>query len=163
MTKKIVRKRMAYSDLSESTKERHKAIIKNLHLSGYTITEAKKWTWKEMKRNTGNKAGMEANKGYLRLLSQITFDKERRLENVEYTITDYKKFGYRGNKLAQVKKELIKTVGSTYFTIANDLMTIFNEKEKESYIHARDLLLIPKSQYDKLDKREKFILEQYGY
>ena len=163
MTKKKIPKRMAYSDLSESTKIMYKDKIKVLHLSGYTITEAKKWTWQEYKRNTGNKGLKAYNEGCLRILKQITFDRERRLENVEFTLNDYKKFGYRGNKLAQVKKELIKTIGSTYFTIANDLMSVFNEKEKESYIHARDLLLIPKSQYDKLDKREKFILEQYGY
>ena len=150
-----------YSQLSEPTKSRYSSMLEKLHKSGFTISEVRNFTGKELKNALGNKATVKTNEAYIRIIKQISSTPERKEKTIEKTLISYKNFGYRGKKLNDIEKELVKTSGNTFMSIAKDLQHE-GYSEKESYYKTRELLKVPKSDYDKkLTKIEKDIIESY--
>lgn len=150
-----------YSQLSDTTKSRYSSMLEKLHKSGYSITEVRDFSGMELKKALGNKATVKTNEAYIRIIKQISKTPERKERTIALTLISYKNFGYRGKKLDVIEKELIKTSGNTFMSIAKDLQNV-GYSEKESYYKTRELLKVPKSDYDKkLTITEKNIIENY--
>lgn len=150
-----------YKELSESTKKTHATKLAMLHKSGFTISEVRNFTGQELKNALGNNASITTNESYIRIFKQIAMTSERKEKAIERSLITYKNFGYRAKKLDSIEKELIKTSGNTFMSIASDLQNK-GYSEKESYYKTRELLKVPISDYDKkLTKVEKDIIQSY--
>ena len=150
-----------YKELSESSKSRYSSMLENLHKSGFTISEVRNFTGKELKNALGNKATIKTNDAYIRVIKQISKTPERKEKTIEKALVSYENFGYRGKKLEKIKSELVKTSGNTFMSIAKDLQAK-GYSEKQSYFKTRVLLKVPVSDYDeKLNDVDIEILERY--
>lgn len=155
------RKILDYKDLSEGSKSKYTSMLTLLHKSGFTISEVRNFTPKELKNALGNKAVLKTNESYLRVIKQISMTSERKEKTIEKALISYENFGFRGKKLDQMKKELVKTSGNTFMSIAKDLQKK-GYSEKQSYYRTRVLLKVPLSDYDsKLEQSDIDILEMY--
>ena len=157
----MVRKILDYKDLSEGSKTKYSSMLTLLHKSGFTISEVRNFTPKELKNALGNKAVLKTNESYLRVIKQISMTAERKEKTIEKSLIVYENFGYRGKKLEKIKSELVKTSGNTFMAIAKDLQKK-GYSEKQSYFKTRVLLKVPVSDYDdKLNDVDIEILERY--
>lgn len=153
-----------YSQLLDSTKERFSSMLKLLHKSGLTTSEVRNFTPRELKNALGNKAVLKTNKAYLSVIRQMTKNFEVKENTVNLALNTYKQFGFRTKGLKFIEKQLSKAMSNTFNDIAKRLQKI-NPKltKKQSYIKARDLLKVPKSDYVMLNQQERLVLADYDY
>ena len=158
MAKKVLK---PYSKLSKSSQKRLGQFAKKVHLAGTTASKVKKMTDSEIRTTFQTKA--KDLDTFRRLARQLTATKERRESSIEKALKSYVKFGFKGKRLEQVEKELIKSTGNTFMAMAQDIQDKLGLSEKESYKKANELLKLPKSEYDELSDLEIEILEDYDY
>lgn len=153
-----------YSSLKPETQDRISLELERVHKAGSTLALAKRMTPREYKTLIGSKAKLKTIEGYQRLLRQVSATKERREGSIDIALKKYEAFGFRGEGLEKIEKELIKTSGNTFSAISDELKHLYPDMElKDNYKRTRELLALPESKYDKLDKSERDIIERYGF
>lgn len=159
MVKKAISK--PYSQLSKSSQERLGQFAKRLHTAGTTASKVKAMSDAEIRTTFQTKA--KSLDTFRRLSRQLTKTKERREGSIKEALKPYIKFGFKGTRLKQVEKELVKTTGNTFTAIAQDLQDKKGLTKTQSYDRTRELLALPSDEYDALDDDEIGILEDYDY
>ena len=174
----MVKKRISkdYLKLSENTQKRLGSFLVKVHKSGTSFTELRLMNdvdfalalgIKKGKRIKGNKfSNIESNR---RLLSQTQKTKERREGSIKLAEKPYIKFGFRGKRLEALNKELIRTSGNVFSAISYEVEKKYFShikdkkiRERKSDKKAKKLLLIPKSERDKLKIVDKNILDTFS-
>jgi hypothetical protein len=165
-----------YSKLSEGTKKRLTTFLKLAHKSGASFTDLRKLNDKDFaqtlgiikgKRIKGNKfSNIESNR---RLLSQAQKSKERREGSINRALVEYKDFGYRGKRLDQVEKELIKSSGNIFSAISYEVEKTYfsnvkdkDKRERKANKRTKKLLLISKEDRKNLERVDQDILSDFS-
>jgi len=158
--------RKDFNQLAKSSKDKYSSILKRLHTSGITSKEALVMSNSELKKTIGFKGKLSSLNGLKRNISAIKRDSTKKRDLPNYTLKSYKKFGYRGKKLQEVKIELNKTIGSTFYSISDDIQKKRNISEKEADKRVNFLLKLDKKKLNDTEvvsEKERDILRDYGY
>ena len=156
-----------YNELSKSSKSKIASALQRLDRAGITTKQAKEMSNTDLRKAIGFKGKKTSFEGFKRNVYQITFSQEHRKESVKIGVGKYKQIGWKGIKLKQLEKDLTKTAGSSFISIADELEKIgYTELDKEgkklSWKRAEFLLKIPKDEYSQIPIKEREILADYG-
>ena len=152
-----------YSQLSKSSKSKLSSVLTRLHKSGITAKEANSMSDSDLKKGLGFKGTNTSFKALKRNINQLQFTKERKEGVSNLSLVTYQKSGFRGKGLSRIKSQLRKGVGlNIFFDIAKEVKDKYGLTKKESYRATDVIIKRAKSNYKKLDKKEKDLLSYFS-
>ena len=155
-----------YSQLKPLSKNKLSTTLERLHKSGLKRNDIFRpkdnkqlISDKELRLSLGFKGKKASFEGLKRNIRQIGISKERKEGSVNLSLPKYANFGFRGRKLDIIKKELRTTSGiNIFFDIQAKVQKEFNLTKNQALIQTKAILEIAKTNYTKLNKREKIVL-----
>lgn len=161
---------LPYSKLDTKSKSKLASVLERLHKSGLKRNDIFRpkdnkqlISDKELRLSLGFKGKKASFEGLKRNIKSIGISKERKEGSVNLTLPKYTKFGFRGHKLDVIQKELRQTSGiNIFFDIQAKVQKEFNLTKGQALRQTKAILEIAKTNYTKLNQREKIILSYFS-
>lgn len=149
-----------WKDLSKSSRQKYTYTASRLEKAGLSVNEAMKLSDSELAKAMDFKGKNIA--PTRRNIKALSTSLERKINVKGGTIPRYQKEGYTGRGLNLVKTRINKTLGlNTFYDIAKEVQKQHKLGKKQSYKYTHKLLKKAKLEFDKLDIKDKGIINSF--